>query len=320
MIFTEYLNHFYDYLTIKNYAKLTIENYIYRTKKFISFIECHYPRITDINMISKDIIFDYQRYLTYLTDKRGKLLTSKTRLSRLIVVKHFFKMLYKYDHIIVNPANSIEYPRAEKVLPRNIPSEKEVFQILGTPKTCRPSGKRDKAILELLYATGIRTSELTSLIISDLDLENQTLTIRKGKGNKMRIVPIGTYATFYIEDYLKEGRKYLSKSRTRDEGFLFINNHGTQYNRKTLNTSVIKKVIQESGLNKKYTAYSFRHAVASHLIHNQVDIRYVAELLGHTSLKTTQVYCHIEISDLKQMHCKYHPRECTTTVENITGP
>ncbi len=309
MIFQKYLNDYINYLKIKKYSVRTQESYFQENKKFILFLEEHYPRLKNIAQITKDIILDYSNYITCYKDNKGKLLSGKTIKLKLIAVKQFFKYLAKSDYILKDPTVTIEIPRDERSLPRNVPTEKEVMMILESIKTDTPIGLRNKAIMELFYSCGIRTSELCNLKIHDVDLKEMTVIIKHGKGDKTRVLPLGQYCVEYIRLYLERARKFMLRGKTKDEGYLFLSQRGNPFSRDTINACVIRSVLRNVKLNKKITCYSMRHAVATHLIKNKVDIRYVSELLGHKSINTTQKYCHLEISDLKKMHALYHPRE-----------
>ena len=142
-----------------------------------------------------------------------------------------------------------------------------------------------------------------------MDLKEQTVSIIKGKGNKSRIVPIGQYAAFYIQLYLEKARKYMLKGRKEDPGFLFLSRRGNTYNNTTINKSVMRPAVKKLEKKQYVSCYSMRHSVARHLLANKVDITYIAKLLGHSSIRTTQRYLKIEIGDLKKMHYLYHPRE-----------
>jgi len=176
-------------------------------------------------------------------------------------------------------------------------------------KLTDPVSIRNRSIVELFYGCGIRTTELCQLKVQDVDLKEQTATILKGKGNKFRIVPMGQYATHYIQLYLEKARKYMLKGKRNDPGYLFLSQRGNPFNNTTINKSVMRSVAKKLE-NKKYlSCYSMRHSVATHLLANNLDITYIAKLLGHSSLKTTQRYLRVEIGDLKKMHSLYHPRE-----------
>jgi integrase/recombinase XerD len=317
MKFIKQLEEFQDYLRVRKFSELTVTTYLGDVKRFIHFIEENYSRITLITQISKDIVTDYCNYLKSYKDRRGNKLSINTQISKLISLKKFYKFLFKNDYIVKDPVANLEFPRRERTLPRNIPTEKEVLEILESCNTRTPQNLRNRAILETFYSTGMRTSELCNLKIQDVDLKEQTAIIVLGKGGKTRVVPLGQYSCFYIEEYLNRGRKYMLKGNIKDEGYLFLNNKGTAYTRKTINY-VIYQVMKRVKLNKHITCYSFRHAAASHLVKNKVDIRFVSELLGHNNLQTTQKYCHLEISDLKKMHAMYHPREvCHEAVQEM---
>ena len=309
MKFEKYQNYFRDYLISRNFSERTIESYTYEVKRFLKFIEENYIRIKEITQITKETIADYSNYLTCYKDKRSNSLSSKTIKIKLISIKNFFKYLLKYDYILSNPTTLVELPREEKELPRSVLSEEEVKEILSKIQTNAPIGLRNKSIVELLYSTGIRTSELCSLKIPDIDLKEQTAIIVLGKGNKTRVVPLGQYCCHYIEQYLEKARKFMLKGKLKDDGYLFLTERGKPFNRESLNKCVIAQVMKNVKINKKVSCYTFRHSVASHLVKGNVDIRYVSQLLGHESLRTTQKYVHLEISDLKKMHSLYHPRE-----------
>lgn len=322
MLFDNYIERFKDNMLIQNYSNRSIESYINQTKLFLSFIEEHFPRVRKITEITKDSICEYMNHLIRYKNKRGKGLDSKTIRLKIISIRSFFKFLVKQDFILSNPMIYTELPRKETSLPRNILTENEIMKLITGIKTNTPIGIRNRAIVEVFYSTGIRTSELTSLKISDVNLTEQIVIIVKGKGNKTRVVPLGQYACHYIGLYLDLARKHLLKGKINDDGYLFITERGCPFNKETINKYVIPAVIKDSGIDKKITCYTFRHSIATQLVKNKVDIRYVAELLGHESLETTKKYVHLDITDLKKMHALYHPRESgkhqqTNQPENI---
>ena len=203
----------------------------------------------------------------------------------------------------------ISFPKEEQRLTRNILTENEVFDLLENNNLRDPLSIRNRAVLELFYATGMRTTELCSLRIQDVDLKGQTVTIVKGKGNKSRLLPIGQYGSFYIQQYMEKSRKYMLKGKRNDPGYLFLSQRGNPFNKSTINKTVMKTVCRNSRLKKHISCYSMRHSIATHLLANHVDVTYISKLLGHASLNTTQRYLRVEITDLKKMHSLYHPRE-----------
>ncbi len=309
MKFEKYFDAFKEHLEERNLAERTVETYCYNTKRFFHFLEKYYPRIKSLGKVTKEIALDYQKYLGSYKNRKGEPLANKTRILRLIIVRKFFSFLVKQDLILKNPASSITLPKEEQRLTRNILTEKEMLGLLESMKLTDPVSIRNRAIIELFYGCGIRTTELCQLKIQDMDLKEQTVTIVKGKGNKFRIVPVGQYATYYIQLYLEKARKYMLKGKRNDSRYLFLSQRGNPFNNTTINKSVMRSVANKLE-NKKYlSCYSLRHSIATHLLANNVDITYIAKLLGHSSLKTTQRYLRVEIGDLKKMHSLYHPRE-----------
>ena len=315
MIFEKYINGFSDYLRLKNFSKRTDDSYCFEVKKLIFFISENYTRIKNIAQINKNIILDYLNYLMRYKNKIGKALSSKTIKLKIAAIRHFFKYLLKSDFILKDPTLTIESPKEERSLPKNILTESEVKLILDSINTRTPIGLRNKTIIELFYSCGMRTSELCDLKIHNVDLKEQTVIIEHGKGDKMRILPLGQYAVEYIDQYLLKARKFMLKGKNNDEGYLFLTVRGKKFNRDTINKCVVHEVVKNLKLNKNVTCYSMRHALATHLVQNKVDIRFVQELSGHESLNTTQKYCHLNITDLKKMHALYHPREASQNID-----
>ena len=309
MKFEKHLTSFKEYLSSNNFSKRTVESYTFYIKQFLLFIEKYYQRIDSLEKITKETILDYQNYLANYKTEKGIPLANITQRLKLQALKKFFLYLSKRDLILRDPTIIITFPKEEQRLPRNILSEKEVFKLLENTKLRDPVSIRNRAIIETFYATGMRTSELCNLKVNDVDLKEQVVTIVKGKGNKSRVVPLGQYGSYYISLYLEKARKYMLKGKRDDPGYLFLSLRGNPFNKSTINKSVMRSIRNKVKLNKQISCYTFRHSVATHLLKNKVDIMYIASLLGHASLRTTQRYLHVEISDLKKMHSLYHPRE-----------
>jgi len=309
MKFQSYLDAFTEYLKECNCAERTVETYGYNLEKFLRFIEKHYPRINSMEKVSKDMVQDYQRYLSTYRNRTGKPLSNKTQILKLIIMRSFFSYLVREDLLLKNPASSLRLPKEEKRINRNILTEKDVLTLLDKLNGHDPLSIRNRAIVELLYGCGLRTTELCRLKIGDVNLKDQTVTIVKGKGGKSRIVPIGQYAAYYIQQYLEKSRKHMLKGKPTNPEYLFLTQRGNPFNNTTINSSVMRSVAKRLGAKKHLSCYCMRHAVASHMLAHHVDITYIAKLLGHASLRTTQRYVHVDISDLKKMHSLCHPRE-----------
>jgi site-specific recombinase XerD len=303
---------FQEYLKEHNRSERTVETYEYHAQKFLHFLEQHYPRIHTVEKVTRDVVRDYQQYLVGYRNRAGRSLSTRTQILKLRVVQAFFACMMERDLVLKNPAASLLLPREEQRLVRNILSENEVLRLLEALNGNDPISVRNRAIVELLYGCGLRTAELCHLKVEDVDFREQTVTIRKGKGGKPRVAPIGQYAAHYLQRYLDRGRKYMLKGKRTDPGFLFLSQRGNPFNNTTINKSVMRSAARKIGMKKYLSCYSFRHSVASHLLANHVDITYIARLLGHASLRTTQRYVHVEIGDLKKMHSRYHPRERVT--------
>ena len=299
MSIEEQAKRFRKSLIRSQYAERTVENYLSQVQKFQAFLQEYYPDHTDDpKRITKEILLDYQNYLVSYRDRAGKYLSNQTMRLKLIALKKFFRFLLESNCILSDPASSIKLPREQKRLLRDIPSQDEVRAMIQSVRPTSPVGLRNRAIIEIFYACGIRTSELCALKQGDIDLSQQTVTVWKGKGGKSRILPIGQYASEYIRRYLDQARRHLLKGKKSDPGNLFLTTRGNPFSKDTINKSVIRQIENKVKLDKHITAYSFRHAVATHLLQNHVDITYIAKLLGHSSVKTTQIYTKVEISDL----------------------
>lgn len=289
----EYLHH----LRIEEgLAQNTIQSYKRDLKKYVNFLSER--GIHSFESISKK---DILQYLQYLDDES----LAASSVSRMIsALRKFHTYLHLEGIASLNPMEEIKLPKKKQSLPKSL-SMQEVDRLLLTPDVKSILGLRDRAILEVLYATGLRVSELTGLKLSDLHLEMgfiQTI----GKGNKERIVPLGEEAAFWIEEYLADSRPALSKGR-KDSPFLFLNFHGKGFTRQGIWKNM-KKMVREAGIHKDVSPHVLRHSFATHILENGADLRIVQELLGHADISTTQIYTHITKERLVQSYQKHHPR------------
>lgn len=307
------LGQFEEYLEARNFSKRTSKEYPLSVAKFLEFIE--EDRVFDIGRITREHI---QGYHYSLLEKVycGKPLSQSTLNKRLTEVKSFFRFLYKMEKIYIDPSQHYEVPKRAKLLPRNILDVWEVEKLLKGPDLNTLLGIRDRAILELLYSTGIRSSELRCLRLSKLFLRDRQIQII-GKGNKEALVPFGLRCAEAIENYLlfsrskllkqyKGGPKYRGK--VLGEELVFVSVNGNQVTGDNL-TMLVKKYGEKVGLEKKITPHGLRHSCATHLLKNGADIRLIQKLLRHEDLNTTQIYTRVDIGDLKEAQKKYHPRE-----------
>lgn len=243
---------------------------------------------------------EIRAYLKHLKDG-GKSVRSYTR--ALITLRGFYKFLLKKGVVTANPCGTIDIPRAPRGLPGFLKLE-EVEKLLDAPDTATPIGLRDKAMCELLYATGVRVSELVKLKLNDVNLQGGYITAF-GKGSKERIVPMGEAAMHWIGRYLNESRSGLAKGVNR---YLFITKRGTCMTRQNF-WVILKRAALKCGIDmKKIKPHIIRHSFATHLLEGGADLRVVQEMLGHSDISTTQIYTHITNERLKNLHKKSHPR------------
>jgi len=219
-------------------------------------------------------------------------------------IKNFFVYLHQKNYIINNPVERLNAPKISKNLPVVLTIE-ETNNILNAPDTTKKLGLRDKALLELLYACGIRASEIINLKISNLFFSEEVIRVF-GKGAKERIVPVGRSAVSWVEEYLQKSRPLLEK-KLKSENILFLNNRGTKLSRMGL-WKIIDKYVKISGVVKEVHPHTFRHSFATHLLEGGADLRAVQEMLGHSDISTTQIYTHIDRDYIIQVHKDFHPR------------
>ena len=241
---------------------------------------------------------DIEKYLEYLKINQYDI---KSIARKLTTIKNFHNYLYQKGKLNKNVAENIERPKTKKSLPK-IMSVEEVDKLLNIE--CKtPFDYRNKAMLELLYATGLRISELLSLKLGDIDLENCIIRCY-GKGNKERLVPIGEYVLFYINEYLKYRSLLLKKKRS---DYLFLNKLGGPLSRFSF-FKILKVILIEKNIKKDISPHTLRHSFATHMLEYGADLRTIQELLGHSDIATTKIYTHISNNRIKEDYEKYHPR------------
>ncbi|WP_413309036.1 site-specific tyrosine recombinase XerD [Bacillus sp. 1P10SD] len=292
------LKDFMHFLIVeKGLAKNTIVSYERDLKSYLHYIK-NVESVLTLNDVQRIHIVHFLGFLK----EQGK--SSKTLARHIASVRAFHQFLLRDKATDQDPSVLIETPRLEKSLPKVL-SLQEVEVLLETPKQKDHYGIRDKAMLELLYATGIRVSELINL-----DIENVHLTMGFvrciGKGNKERIIPIGSTASDAIKLYLDRGRPQFVSKKHREQA-LFLNHQGNRLTRQGF-WKILKKLTKEAGIEKELTPHTLRHSFATHLLENGADLRAVQEMLGHADISTTQIYTHVTKTRLKDVYSKFHPR------------
>ena len=289
------------WLAVKHYSASTIH---YKRKALQTFVAWANERsLTAPHEITKPILERYQHHLYYYRQANGNALTINTQMNMLVAVKGFFKWAARENHILYNPASELDLPKQPHHLPRTILSVEDVAAILNEADTASLYGLRDRAMLELLYSTGMRRMELAQLTRGDVDFKRGVVFIREGKGRRDRVVPLGARACAWLEKYLLDVRPELVIA---DLPALFVTDFGDPVSGQYV-AARMKRYMALAGIARPGAAHLLRHACATHMLENGADIRYIQALLVYTSLSTTEIYTHVSIDKLKAIHAATHP-------------
>jgi integrase/recombinase XerD len=291
------------WLQVHNYADTTVACRTRYLAYFTSFCETH--TVFQARDVSFALLQAYQQHLYDHRTRNGVPLAVATQAQRLIPVTHFFSWLRRSGRLDLNPAADLLMPKTERRLPEATLSVAEMARLLSTPNLSRPLGLRDRAILETFYSSALRRGELIALTPSEIDFARGTIFIRNGKGAKDRYVPIGERALFWLRLYLDLARPQLIAAN-RDSGHLFVSSRGTPLCPDWLSRRV-RRYLATAGISKNGSCHLLRHTVATLMLEGGADIRYVAELLGHARLETTQRYTRVSIDRLRHIHTATHP-------------
>jgi integrase/recombinase XerC len=294
-MFTKELEGFIAYLKHeKNASPHTISNYRGDILQLAGYLESKKLNLRDVDNIA------LRGFLAVLYDRGEKKSTVGRKLA---AIRSFFQFCVRKQWMDDNPAKVVSTPKQDKSVPTFL-SEEEMQEFLDLPKTAKPLDKRDKAMLELLYATGIRVSELVGICLEDLKFTERLIRV-KGKGKKERLVPFGRMAEESLRSYLRV-RPQISKGQAEEKN-LFLNYRGQKLSSRSVERTV-DKYIRHSAVRRKISPHSLRHSFASHLLSRGADLRVIQELLGHESLATTQKYTHLDLKHLLDVYRKNHPR------------
>jgi integrase/recombinase XerD len=290
------LDLYLDYLTVeKGLAANTRASYSADLLKLLTYLKDR--GIGDWSQVG------YSEIMGFLSHCQGQGLAPRSRARLLSALRGFFKFMVRDSHLGENPVANLTSPRLRRQLP-SVLSVTEVERLLVQPNSELPLGQRDAAMLELLYGTGLRVSELVTLTLARVNLDVGFLVVL-GKGSKERIVPAGEAATEAVRRYVLESRPRLLKGRMTD--ILFVSNRGAAMTRQGF-WKLIKKYGRQAGINKELTPHSLWHSFATHLLERGADLRSVQMMLGHADISTTQIYTHVARERLREVHKKYHPR------------
>jgi integrase/recombinase XerD len=292
-----------EWLAVRNYSAHTAINRRQHVGYFLTWAEQR--GLSRPSEITKPILERYQRYLFHYRKDNGDPLEFRTQKNYLVDVRSWFKWLSRHNHILYNPASELDLPRLEHKLPKHILTASEAEQVLGMARVDLPVGLRDRAMLEVLYSTGIRRMELIALSIYDIDFERGTLTVRQGKGKKDRVVPISDRALSFVERYLHETRPGLLVGNGAGD-VLFLNQLG-QPIRPASATLLVREYVEAADIGKRGGCHLFRHTMATLMHENGCDIRHIQVILGHVKLDTTMIYTQVAIRQLREIHTATHP-------------
>ena len=292
MLVDQYINYL---LVEKGLSNATIVSYSADLQRYCEFLAAKkIGEIADADTIA---------ILKHLIELRDQGLDSRSRARHLVTIRGFYRFLAAEKIISKDPVRLIDLPKFGFKLPHVLPV-KTITMLVQTPDITRPKGSRDRAMLELLYAAGLRVSELLHVKMRDLNLESGFVRVM-GKGSKERIIPIGGHAITATTDYIKQFRPKLLKEHVSN--YLFVARAGKPMTRQGF-WKIVKQYAKASGIEKKVSPHTFRHSFATHLLEGGADLRAVQMMLGHSDISTTQIYTQVARDHMKQMHEKYHPR------------
>jgi integrase/recombinase XerD len=296
-----WLSRFAQQLKLQGFSELSIPDYVRNIRRFLDYLKARgIDRLTEVD---RTVLADYQLEVS-LERFRGKPLRSSTQRKRLTCLRQFFRYLLQQSAVLRDPTSDLEFPRLIDQLPRDVLTKREVGRLLSAADPQNLLGLRDRSMLELLYSTGIRVSELAALNLQDMDLRNAELRVR-GKGSKERIVPLGEVVREYLGRYLSASRPYLASA---DQPSLFVSLRGKRFHYTNI-SFLVKSYGRKAGIRKRVSPHGLRHTCATHLLQGRADIRHIQRILGHASIATTQRYTRVEIADLKKVLKRCHPRE-----------
>lgn len=301
-----------EQLKARDYARQSVE---YKHVSLIGFIDwCHERGIDRIEQITRPVLQRYQRHLYYAISRTGKPLSVASQRNRLTAVRTWFKFLIRENLILYNPASELELPKPGKRLPKHTLTPEEAELVLCQPDIHSDTGLRDRAMLEVLYSTGIRRQEVINLKKQDLNAGAGVLAVRQGKGKKDRFVPVGERALIWVAKYHQDVRPQHRLPSSPDN--LFLDETGKQLDPHKVSRAV-KKYVKQADINKVGSCHLFRHTMATLMLENGADIRFIQQMLGHSQLSTTEIYTHVAIHQLKEIHTATHPARLKATEDTL---
>lgn len=296
-----YMAAHFEALLVTGHSDYTIRRSRVTLRRFIAW--CDERGLQRPADITRAVLERYQRHLFYYRKADGKPLTLGTQAVCLATIKLWFKWLTRENHILYNPASELELPQKSRKLPRVILSVHEVEAILAEANVDSPAGIRDRALLELLYSSGLRRMEAARLALYDIDFDRRLVMVREGKGKRDRIVPVGERALAWLDKYILAARPQLLAV---EHETLFVTDYGEPATPELV-ADRVRKYMHFAGIAKPGATHLLRHAMATHMLEGGADIRFLQAMLGHASLETTEIYTHVAIEKLQAIHAATHP-------------
>ena len=299
---TRYQAAFHEWEAVVAYSPRTIDAQRHAIGRFIAW--CDERGLGKPQDITRPILERYQRHVYHHRKANGQPLTVSAQLGLILPLQAWFKWLTKQNHILYNPAADLDLPTRPKALPKGLLSIGQVEDVLNGCDTAKPEGLRMRAMLEVLYSTGIRRFELAGVKLFDVDAERGALMVRQGKGAKDRLVPVGERACAWVDKYLREVRPDLATGA--DDYRLFLDDDGRGFTPERVG-DLVRRQLTAAGIEHPGSCHLFRVACATHMLENGADIRFIQSLLGHAKLDTTQIYTLVSLAKLKEVHNATHP-------------
>ncbi len=298
MNWNERISEFENFLRFeRNSAENTLEAYVRDLMKLQKYAEDH------LDNISPDLI-TYEQLQEYIYNLSKNRLSERSQARLISSIKAFYKYLLEEEFRTDNPAKLLEAPKLGLYLPDTL-SLGDVEKIIENIEPTTDLGKRNNCIIEVLYGCGLRVSELIELKISQINFKEEYIKV-EGKGSKIRFVPITKYTANTLKNYINNVRAN-SKISKKHEDYVFLNNRGTSMSR-VIVFIIIKELVNKAGISKSISPHTFRHSFATHLLQNGADLRFIQEMLGHSSITTTEIYTHLKNEELREVITNYHPR------------
>ena len=313
-LLSRYQDAFHEWEAVVAYSPRTVAAQRHAIGRFIAW--CDERGLSRPQDITRPILERYQRHVYHYRKHNGQPLTVSAQLGLILPLQAWFKWLTKQNHILYNPAADLDLPTRPKALPKGLMSVAQIEEILNGCDIAKPDGIRMRAMLEVLYSTGVRRFELAGLKLFDVDTERGALMVRQGKGAKDRLVPIGERACAWVEKYLKEVRPELvsSEDAQHSDYHLFLGDEGQPFDPGKLGDQV-RRHLSKNGVQHAGACHLFRVACATHMLENGADIRFIQSLLGHAKLDTTQIYTLVSLAKLKEVHNATHPARLNRATE-----